>query len=71
MSDKPIVAHARVQIVVEVQRTGYGGEWKLQDMMKQCGDEAVMDLRAILKDSRTMRIIGEPHVIAVLAEREK
>lgn len=69
MTDK-IIAHAKVQVIIEVSNVGsWGGECSIDQVVKQAAESAIGRIRN-LKDSeaRSFHIIGEPKVLMVWTE---
>lgn len=60
----------RVQITIEVDGYCYGEDWSLRDLTDQTGKETVNGIKNQLQ-SRNIRIIGEPKVIAISIFSEK
>jgi hypothetical protein len=54
----------RIQVTVEISGSCYGGEWTLNELTKQSGNEAISRLRAVLADNK-VQIIGTPVVTAI------
>ena len=82
MSDT-IGAIARVQVTVEIPCSSWGADCTVEQVLKQAGEEAVGRLRrafdrasgvgdgTIVNEARSWRIVGDPRVVVVLAERER
>lgn len=61
---KRIGSHTRVQVTVEISGSSYGEDWKLSELIKQSGEEAVMALGQILQEKQ-VRVIGQPKVLCI------
>lgn len=59
-----VVSNSRIQVTVEIDGSLYGSEWKLSDLVRQSGSEAVTYLKTHLA-SHGVKIIGEPKVLCI------
>ncbi len=67
---KRVMARARVQVTVEIDGGGpWGTDCTMEQVHRQAAETAVNFLNSM--PYGTVRIIGEPRVIAVLAEVEE
>lgn len=66
---KQVEAHARVSLTVEVIAGTWGEDCKLDQLYAQAAREAAQKVQNLLKGEA--RVIGEPKVVAIIAEREK
>lgn len=58
-----IISRTRVQVLIEVEGSSYGEEWRLSDLIKQSSQEAILLMHNKL-DKNGLTIIGQPKVIS-------
>lgn len=74
---KKVGATARATVTVEIYGLGsWGAECSLDQVHRQAAESAIGRLQQILDgarngDGRSIRIVGEPNVTAVLVEQER
>lgn len=68
-SKKDVGVAVRVQVLVEVTREGYGGDWKFDDMERQVTRESCEAVVRALGSNASIRVIGAEGVNVVLTRR--
>jgi len=63
-------SYTRIQLIVEIEGSTYGPDWKLSDIQKQARDESIYALRNQFKEGARIKIIGEPKVLTYVDMEE-
>ena len=66
---KKLVATARVRVVLELQVGSWGDDCPMAQVYRQAADSALEQVRA--GRLQAARVLGEPEVVAILAEHER
>jgi len=69
-----VTAKARVQIIVEIETSAWGGDCTLEQMYKQAAEDGLNKLRSLRyfhggEVKEPLLIIGEPKVIGIITEK--